>query len=101
MKFIVEHPNYESLPNKFKGKQISWVSVSDEARNEWWDDKVKKLSVKDRASVARYIHPKELKGMKPCQTCGKKYIIKATETNPVCKICVPGRLDFEKKEIKK
>lgn len=33
-----------------------------------------------------------------CQTCGKEYTVRATETNPVCKKCYPGRLDFEPKK---
>jgi DNA-directed RNA polymerase subunit RPC12/RpoP len=39
-----------------------------------------------------------------CLQCGKAYQIKATTTNPVCKKCNPGRLDFErkpKKEVQK
>jgi len=35
-----------------------------------------------------------------CQQCGKAYDIKVTETNPVCKNCNPGRLDFVPKKSK-
>ncbi len=32
-----------------------------------------------------------------CQQCGKAYIIKASEPNPTCENCKPGRLDFKKR----
>ncbi len=71
MNLIVNHPNYKSLPNKFKPDGgIKWVSPSDKARAKWWDDLVKKFKVTQRSDVARLIHPKKLKGMKPCQICG-------------------------------
>ena len=71
-KFIVNHPNYSSLPNKFDSNgNIKWVSPSDAARKEWWEDRKAAMEAPDRASVARAIHPKELKGKKPCQICGK------------------------------
>jgi len=76
MKFIVNHPNYSDMPNKFKGNgEIWWVSPSDKIRAAWWDKKVKELHCVNRAEVARKIHPKELKGMKPCQICGKELSI--------------------------
>jgi Alw26I/Eco31I/Esp3I family type II restriction endonuclease len=70
--FIVNHPNYASLPNKFsvEGK-ITWVRVKDRDRTRWWDALKKELKLPDRASVARTIHPAELNGMKPCQVCGE------------------------------
>lgn len=71
-KFIVHHPNYASMPNKFKTNgEIKWVSPSDFERALWWDKQVKKLKLNSRAEVAREIHPKELKGYKPCQICGR------------------------------
>lgn len=71
-KFIVKHSTYASLPNKTGARgNIKWVSPSDPARKIWWDTKKNKLGLSDRASVARAIHPPELKGKKPCQICGK------------------------------
>lgn len=76
MNFIVEHPNYADMPNKFKvSKEINWVSPSDAQRAQWWDQKAKELKCGNRAEVARMIHPKELLGMKPCQVCGRKMFI--------------------------
>ena len=37
--------------------------------------KVKELKLITKADVARAIHPKELKGLKPCQICGKELSI--------------------------
>jgi len=76
MKFIVAHKNYAEMPHKFKSDgQILWVSPSDKLRAAWWDKKIKELSCVNRAEVARKIHPKELKGFKPCQICGKELSI--------------------------
>lgn len=76
MNLIVKHKNYVDLPNKFgKDKKIKWVSPSDKQRAVWWDKKIKKLGLINRAAVARAIHPKELKGLKPCQICGKSMSI--------------------------
>ena len=82
MKFIVNHPNYADMPNKFKpSKKINWVSPSDALRAQWWDQKVKELKCKSRAEVARMIHPKELLGLKPCQVCGRKMYIAYVYSN--------------------
>ena len=76
MKFIVNHPNYSDMPNKFKGNgEMWWVSPSDKIRAAWWDKKIKELNCVNRADVARKIHPKELGGLKPCQICGKELSI--------------------------
>ncbi len=76
MDFIVKHPNYADMPNKYKANgQINWVSPSDEIRGKWWDAKKLELHCSNRAEVARIIHPKELHGLKPCQICGKKLSI--------------------------
>lgn len=78
MKYIVNHPNYRDMPNKFDNNgNIRWVRTgnSDPVLTKWWDNKVKELNLSCRADVARYIHPKELKGMKPCQICGKEMSI--------------------------
>jgi Alw26I/Eco31I/Esp3I family type II restriction endonuclease len=70
--FIVNHPNYKTLPNKFNSLgEITWVKVKDVGRTLWWDTLKSKMELPDRASVARKIHPPELKGMKPCQVCGE------------------------------
>ena len=78
--FIAKHPNYEGLPEKYKKDgSVRWVVTGNSAlgkrRGEWWDEKVEELNTSNRAEVARLIHPKELNGMKPCQTCGKKLSI--------------------------
>jgi Alw26I/Eco31I/Esp3I family type II restriction endonuclease len=71
-KFIVNHPNYSTLPNKQNAKkETTWVKVGDKDREKWWDQKKEELGVIDRASVARAIHPPELNGYKPCQICGE------------------------------
>ncbi|KKQ77215.1 MAG: hypothetical protein UT00_C0017G0002 [Parcubacteria group bacterium GW2011_GWA1_38_7] len=76
MKFIVNNKNYSDMPNKFKSNgEIWWVSPSDKLRAAWWDKKVKELNCLDRAEVARKIHPKELKGRRPCQICGEELSI--------------------------
>lgn len=78
MEFIVKHPNYKDMPNKLDDNDhIRWVRTgnSDPVLTKWWDDMVKKLNLNCRADVARYIHPKELNGMKPCQICGKEMSI--------------------------
>lgn len=75
-KFIVQHPNYATLPNKTNAKNdITWVKQGNVERAKWWDDQKNELGLKDRASVARSIHPKELNGFKPCQVCGRKMSI--------------------------
>lgn len=76
MKLIVNHPNYSDMPHKFRENgDIWWVSPLDEERAAWWDNKIIELGCINRAEVARKIHPKELKGMKPCQICGKELSI--------------------------
>lgn len=77
MNIIVNHSNYEGMPEPFdENGNIKWVVAGSSSlgkkRAKWWDDKVKKMQLKNRAEVARAIHPKELNGLKPCQICGKK-----------------------------
>lgn len=80
--FIVEHPNYSTLPNKrSKDGEITWVKVGDVKRATWWDDLKVKYGFPDRASVARKIHPAELEGLKPCQICGRRMSIHAVYPN--------------------
>jgi Alw26I/Eco31I/Esp3I family type II restriction endonuclease len=75
-KFIVDHENYRTLPNKTNHiGEITWVKVKDSERAEWWDELKVKLKHSDRATVARNIHPKELGGYKPCQICGRRMSI--------------------------
>lgn len=70
--FIANHKIYETLPNKFNSRgEITWVKVKDKKRKIWWDTLKSEMQLPDRASVARQIHPPELKGMKPCQVCGE------------------------------
>lgn len=70
--YIVHHPNYKTLPNKFNSAgDITWVKVKDKDRTAWWDNLVVEMKLEDRAAVARAIHPNELNGLKPCQVCGK------------------------------
>ena len=80
MKFIVNHPNYKGMPEPYKKDgSINWVVSGNSdlgvQRARWWDDKVKKMGLPNRAEVARKIHPNELNGLKPCQICGKKLSI--------------------------
>jgi len=80
MEFIVSHPNYKDLPELRNGNgAIKWIvsgnSELGKQRAKWWDDKVKKTGLPNRAEVARAIHPKELGGFKPCQICGKELSI--------------------------
>jgi Alw26I/Eco31I/Esp3I family type II restriction endonuclease len=81
-KYIIRHPNYQGQPNMLGANgEITWVRVGDKARAQWWDDLKVKLSLPDRASVARQIHPKELGNLKPCQVCGRKMSIRSIYPN--------------------
>jgi len=74
MEYIVNHDNYKTQPCGFnKNNNITWVKTAKSCpeRTLWWDSQVSKYSLKNRAEVARYLHPKELKGLKPCSECGK------------------------------
>ncbi len=107
-KFIVSHKNYESLPSKINNLgEITWVRVKDGPRTQWWDELKVVLNHKDRASVARAIHPTELGGYKPCQVCGRKMCIlavypdlratkKIADAFPDLKI---GHFEFEISEV--
>lgn len=80
MKLIVEHENYKNMPEPYKEDgSIRWVVSGDtklgQERDKWWLKKVKELKAINKAEVARAIHPKELKGLKPCQICGTKLSI--------------------------
>lgn len=77
-KFIVSHKNYTNLPDKHNNLgKITWVRTEKTSpeRAKWWDKKVNLFKVNSRSDVARLIHPKELKGLKPCSVCGKKLSI--------------------------
>lgn len=80
MEYIVKHKNYQGIPEPYKEDgSIKWVvsgkSQLGKERTKWWDKKIKELNVTSRADVARAMHPKELKGLKPCQICGKELSI--------------------------
>ena len=78
MKYIVNHNNYKTQPCRFnKDGNITWVKTGKSCpeRITWWDNQIIKYNLTNRADVARYIHPKELKGMKPCSECGKQLSI--------------------------
>ncbi|MCT7517106.1 hypothetical protein [Aliarcobacter cryaerophilus] len=78
MDFIVKHKNYSDLPFKYNSKkEITWVKTGKSCpeRTQWWDNKIKELNVVSRSDVAREIHPKELKGLKPCHVCGESLSI--------------------------
>jgi Alw26I/Eco31I/Esp3I family type II restriction endonuclease len=78
MNFIVKHQNYVDLPFKYNSKkEITWVKTGKNCpeRTQWWDNKIKELNVASRSDVAREIHPKELKGLKPCHVCGESLSI--------------------------
>lgn len=79
MKYIVNHPNYKTQPHAHNKKgEITWIKASGQDRidrEKWWDLKIQELHVTNRADVARALHPKELKGNKPCSECGKKLSI--------------------------
>lgn len=80
MKFIVNHKNYSDIPEPLnKDGNIRWVvtggSEIGRLRDKWWLNQVKSLNTSNKAEVARLIHPKELKGLKPCQICGKELYI--------------------------
>lgn len=80
MGFIVKHRNYRTMPEPYKEDgSIKWVvngnSDLGKKRAAWWDKQIKILGANNRAEVARAIHPSELRGLKPCQICGKKLSI--------------------------
>jgi len=78
MDYIVKHDNYKTQPCRFnKNGDITWVKTgkSCPGRVAWWDNQITQYNLTNRADVARYIHPKELKGMKPCSECGKELSI--------------------------
>ena len=78
MNYIVNHKNYRTQPCRFnKEGSITWVKTAKSCpeRVVWWDNQISKFNLTNRADVARYIHPKELNGLKPCSECGKKLSI--------------------------
>lgn len=102
MDIICKHENYASLPNKTANDgTITWVIPSPKERNEWWDLKVKNMRLKNRAEVARAIHPKELKGFKPCSVCGKKLNINYVYPNKYLlkKINICSKIKFNSYDL--
>jgi len=84
MEFIADHPNYKGMPDKLKRDgNIRWVvtknSLIGKKREEWWKSKAKELGIpikgKWKSVTARKNHPKELRGYKPCQICGRELSI--------------------------
>jgi len=78
MEYIVNHDNYKSQPCRFnKDGKITWVKTAKSCpeRVEWWDSQVVENDLNNRAELARFLHPKELNGLKPCSECGKKLSI--------------------------
>lgn len=78
MKYIINHDNYKTQPCRFnENGDITWVKTSKSCpeRVHWWDNQIIQYNLTNRADVARYIHPKELNGMKPCSECGKELSI--------------------------
>jgi len=78
MDYIVKHDNYKTQPCPFNNNgDITWVKTKKSCpeRTLWWDNQITQYGLTNRADVARYIHPKELKGMKPCSECGNKLSI--------------------------
>ena len=74
MNIIVNHDNYKTQPCRFNNKgEITWVKTAKSCpeRVKWWDSQITKYGLNKRSDVARYIHPKQLKGLKPCSECGK------------------------------
>jgi len=78
MDYILKHDNYKTQPCRFnKNGGITWVKTAKSCpgRVSWWDNQITKHNLTNRADVARFIHPKELNGMKPCSECGEKLSI--------------------------
>ena len=76
--YIISHENFKDLPDKRNNSgEITWVKTkkSSPDRANWWDKKINIMNLNSRSEVARSIHPKELKGLKPCSVCGKKLSI--------------------------
>lgn len=79
--YIANHPNYKGLPGKFNEEgKVKWVvagkSEIGKLREEWWMNQVNNNDDCNlKSDFARKNHPKELQGMKPCQTCGKEMSI--------------------------
>lgn len=93
--FIVGHPSFEGLPNVRNSKgEITWVRQGDQERARWWDSLKREMGLPDRASVARRIHPAELKGLKPCQLCGKSLSIHNIYPNTIALRKIKSTFDF-------
>ena len=77
MEFIVNHPNYEGMPEARKEDgTIQWVTtgISDlgRERSKWWEKKAAQLGIATEgkwiSAAAKRNHPTK---MKACQTCGR------------------------------
>lgn len=71
--FIATHPNYKGLLiERNKDGNLGWVvtgkSAKGKVREAWWNKKMSELKAKNKAEVARRIHPT---GKHVCQCCGR------------------------------
>lgn len=70
---IAAHPNYEGLfIERNKDGNLGWVvtgkSTKGKIREAWWNKKMSELKVKNKAEVARIVHPTK---KHVCQCCGR------------------------------
>jgi Alw26I/Eco31I/Esp3I family type II restriction endonuclease len=81
MEFIVDHANYEGMPEARKEDgTIQWVTTGKSElgrkRSHWWEQKAAQLGIvtegKWISATAKRNHPTK---MKVCQTCGRKLSI--------------------------
>ena len=81
MKFIVDHPNYEGMPEPYKDDgSIKWITAgkSDlgKRRYGWWEIKAAELKISTEgkwiSATAKKNHPTKLK---VCQICGREMSI--------------------------
>lgn len=70
---IASHPNYEGLfIERNKDGNLGWVvtgkSTKGKIREAWWNKKMSELKAKNKAEVARIVHPTK---KHVCQCCGR------------------------------
>ena len=75
--FIAAHPNYKGLLiERNKDGNLGWVvtgkSANGKIREAWWTQKMQELNARNKAEVARRIHPT---GKHVCQCCGREMSI--------------------------
>ena len=74
---IAAHPNYGGLLiERNKDGNLGWVvtgkSAKGKIREAWWTQKIQELNARNKAEVARRIHPT---GKHVCQCCGREMSI--------------------------